>query len=362
MSETQLKNDSQDDAQSTSKHTGGKSGNSLKNKISAIKEKAKKDIADLKDAQVPLKKEIRSKNYEINRRIKALSIAIEQNSTQITELKNSPADSIIPPKYAIKLKKLDNQNHAAVIKVYEDIVLEYNKAIEELDRLYDEKVALINAKADKQIETERKNHIQRKQNQAAKAKAKAQAAAKAKREARHKAKEDERESGLAVLRQHLPIHQSAPITNLSGLPKELSGLFQVLDHKFKIVNDADLVSKLVAAKTVNKYLSVIRQTMVDAIGGVSPTDLLLVSFEELLDNVYDFSLHVFKNRHIERLATQYGFVKKPQSANLTLRVNLNDNQKEAVLKDLDMFFADLSQKGFCSYIFDAQHNALFKAV
>lgn len=362
MSETQLNNGSQDEAQSMPNCTDGKSGNSLINKINAIKRKAKKDIADLKDAQVPLRKELRAKIYEINRRIKVLNIAIEQKPIEIAELKNRPTDSVVPTKYAIKIKKLDSKNHAALIKVYEEIIIEYNKAIEELDRLYEEKVSLINTKANKQIETERINNIQRKKNQAAKAKAKAQAATKAKREARQKAKEEERESGLAVLRQHLPIHQSAPITDLSGLPKELSVFFHVLDQRFKIVNDADLVSKLVAAKTANKYLSVIRQTMIDAIGGVPPAELLLVSFEEVLDGVFDFTLHVIKNRRIEHLATQYGFVKIPQSVNLTLRVNLNDEHKEAVLKDLDMFFADLNQIGFCSYIFDAQHNALFKAV
>lgn len=360
MSQTQLSDESQDTATGEAKTTASKSGSSFRNKISAIKEKAKKDIADFKDTQIPLKTAIRGKIYEISRRIKVLNSTIEQNLIQIEELKKSSTDSTIPSKYAIKIKKLDNQNHSAVIKVLEDILAEYNKAIDEADRIIEEKIALINAKAEKQIETERQSELQRKEKQAIKAKAKAKAALKAKRESRQKEKENERESGLAVLRQHLPIVQTAPITNIENLPGELSSLFDVLDQKFKIVNDAELVSKLIKAKTVNKYFSMIRQAMVDAIGGISPADLLVVSFEQLGPNEYNFALHTFKSRRIERLATQYGFVKLPNSANLTLHINLNQNYKDAVLKDLDMFFTDLSQKGFCSYIFDAQHNALFK--
>lgn len=362
MSQTQLSDESQDNDTSKSKRTASNSGNSLKNKISTIKEKAKKDIANLKENQVPLKHKIRGKVYEINRRIKALKTAIEQNNAQITELKNNPDDSMIPAKYAIKIKKLDNQNHNAVIKVLEDILIDYNNSIEELDRQFNEKVAVINTKAEKQIEAERSNDVKRKQQQAVKLKAKAQAAQKAKRDARQKAKENERESSLAILRQHLPIDQSAPITDLANMPKELSGLVQMLNQKFQIVNDAELVSKLVRAKTVNKYFSMIRQAMVDAIGGDTPADLLVVSFKELRPNEYDFILHTFKNRRIEHLATQYGMVKQPNSANLCLPINLNAEQKEAVLKDLEMFFNDLNQKGLCTHIFDAQHNVLFKAV
>ncbi len=361
MSETQLSNDSQDEAKGASKRTGSKPGNSLKNKISAIKEKAKKEIADLKDAQVPIKKEIRSKAYEINRRTKAVNLAIEQNLALIAELKDNPAESLIPAKHAIKIKKLDNQNNAAVIKVYEDIILDFNKTIDDLDRQFDEKIALINAKAEKQIEAERKNAIQRKQNQAAKAKVKTQAAAKAKREARKQAKEQERESGLAVLRQHLPMSQDAPITDVAQLPKELSELSVVLNEKFQIVNDTALVSKVVQAKSANKYFSMIRQAMADVIG-IPPTDLLLVSFDKVGENVYDLTLHSFKDTQIERLATQYGFVKKPRLSNRILPINLNPEQKEAVLKDMDMFLTDLWKLRICTYIFDATHNALFKAV
>ena len=46
MSEKQLNNGSQEEAQSMPNCTDGKSGNSLINKINAIKRKAKKNIAD----------------------------------------------------------------------------------------------------------------------------------------------------------------------------------------------------------------------------------------------------------------------------------------------------------------------------
>lgn len=361
MSETELKNESKDIAKSTAKRAASQSSNSLKNKINDVRNKAKEEIAELKITLVPLKKEIRGKVYEINRRIKALNQSIAQNQEQIAELKQSSADSAIPPKFAIKLKKLDIKNHLAQMSVYEDILVEFNEAITELDNQFDKKVLLVQEKADKQIATERQKDIQSKKNKAEKAKASSKAALEAKRQTRQKVKDEKRQSSLAVLRQHLPLVNSNPVTDLNELPDVYLDIFLAIDQKFDIVNNRDLIEKLITEKSANKYFSVISQGMVNAIGGITPADLLVISFEPVSSNAYNFTLHTFKNLRIERLATQFGFVKHRSTNNLIVPVDLNDEaKKEAVVNDLTIFLADLADKGFCTHIFDARHNALFK--
>lgn len=353
MTETNSKNYGAENAQSDIK-VGRKS--SLRSKLKSIRDKADIEIAQLKSENVPVKREIRSKIYDVNRRIKAIYQSIDQNEKKIDELKSGLLSSAVPVKHAVKLVKIENTMLNNQIAVYSDVVTDYTTEIAAIDAAISEKIATVQTKTEKTIETERLRHIERRKKRLDKQREKHKLEVEAKRQAKVNEEQQERLKSQLRLRQYVNFKHSPVIVSTNNLPEDA---YIPILSSFNLVTDKARVENVLSNKLDQKYFSMIRKGMAKTLT-VSPTDILLISIIKNAENDQKFkiSFHLNKDRKIENLVAQFGFARNIETGNMDFEIDTTASNYSDLLSDLEVLFSDLSK--LIKVIVDVELNALLQ--
>lgn len=356
MPETNSKNygtDSADNAHSDTK-VGRKS--SLRSKLKSIRDKADIEITQLKSDKIPVKRDIRSKIYDLNRRIKVIYQSIDHNGSKIDELKSGISKSIVPTKHAIKLIKIENTMLNNQIAVYSEVVADYNAQIDAIDAAIAEKIASVQIKTEKAIETERVRHIERRKKRMEKQREKHKSEVEAKRQAKVESERLERLKSQLRLRQYVNFECSPVIVSTNDLPEDV---YIPILSSFNLVTDKHRVEKVASNKLDQKYFSMIRKGMADTIA-IAPADLLLISVVKDIENEHKFtiSFHLNKDRKIENLLAQFGFAKNTETGNMDFNIDTKADTYSGLIDDLDVLFNDLSK--LIKALVDVELNAVLE--
>lgn len=356
MPETNSKNygiDSAENAQSDTK-VGRKS--SLRSKLKSIRDKADIEIAQLKSEKIPVKREIRSKIYDLNRRIKAIYQNIDQNDAKIDELKSGALPSVVPVKHAIKLIKIENTMLKNQITVYSEVIADYNAEIDGIDAAITEKIATVQTKTEKAIETERVRHAERRKKRNDKQREKHKLEVEAKRLAKLESERLERLKSQLRLRQYVNFECSPVVVSTNDLPEDV---YIPILSSFNLATDKNYVEKIISKKLDQKYFSMIRKGMAETLA-ISPTDLLLISVINDAKNEHKFtiSFHLNKDRKIENLIAQFGFAKNTETGNMDFNIDSKADNYSGLVDDLEVLFSDLSK--LIKVIVDVELNAILQ--
>lgn len=328
---------------------------SLRSKLKMIREKADAEIAELRTNKAPIKREIRSKVYDLNRRIKAINQSLDQNNLKIENLKNGLAPSpLLPVKQTIKLIKFENTMLNSYISVYSEIIDEFTAEINTIDEALKEKIMAIQDKMEKSIKIERAKHVDRLKQKAEKQRAKYNKELEAKREAKKSQQDKEKLKSKLRLRQYVNFNVEPVITDntLSS-----SGYKSIL-ASFNIVKDIDLVQKVLSKKLDEKYFTMLRKRMADVLN-VKPEVILVIStLKNESDNSLKVSFHLNKDRKIENLITQFGFTKNLTTGNMDFDIAAQYNESDLAFNDLQILFKDLSK--CVQFLIDVESNILFQ--
>lgn len=360
MPETNSKNYGTDSADNAHSETNVvKSKSSLRSKLKTIRDKADAEVAELKSEKIPVKREIRTKIYDLNRRIKTIQHNIDQNNEKINGYKSGAITSSLPIKYVVKLIKLENTMLTNSIAVYTEIIADHNAEIEAIDLAINDKISVIRAKTEKALEAERQRNADRRKQKLEKQRAKHKSEVQAKREAKKDEERVERLKSQLRLRQYVNFQNEPVVVSKASLPGSIQAIYDTILSSFTLVEDQVLVGKVMESKLSAKYFSMIRKGMAETLN-VSPADTLLLSLKQEAENpdILEIIFHVNKDRKIENLIAQFGFSKNSTTGNMEFVINTKAENYAALLGDFKLLFSDLSK--FIKCLVDVIQNSVLK--